>query len=353
MTDEYRQLGYDTSNDMIRHDSCRGLGEYARAALHIRNAGAGRLRMGQMMFDEGNFAWAAANWLSAAACFDLATDPKQMREALDRAKRLFEDGKIPPERRDLHESLKEREEEFKALERKLNQFGQDAGRVTGQEALDWLLGQIRNLPGSPRLHVAIALRAGQCGQLPLAFAHLEWAETFAPEDPEIGALRVRLTIASGDLRRGIEMGRTLLGANPQLDHLRILLAQASTSRPDTQRSDWEEAIEMLRPLTDITSADVHGRLLALALVTILQHGLGHEAEYHLFLSSFDQLTLTIQSSVLSEVVSKLRRAFPQVFPKPGSDEAPSTFGPNHRAELDSSALRTFWSLLPPVAGAAA
>lgn len=124
MTDEYRQLGYDTSNDMIRYDTFRGLGEDARAIIHIRNAGAGRIRMGQMMFDDGNFARAAADWLSAAACFHLATDLQQMRDAFDRAKRLFEQGQIPPERRDLHAALREREEQLKALEQQHNQLVQ-------------------------------------------------------------------------------------------------------------------------------------------------------------------------------------------------------------------------------------
>ena len=146
MTDEYRQLGYDTSNDMIRYDSRRGIGEYAQAALHIRNAGFGRLRMGQMMHDAGEFVLAAENWLSAAACFLLATDPKEMQETLARAQQLDQEGKIPPERRDIHAAMKEREAELKELEQKLKRFqgrntttGLIPGHAASQEyLLDWL-----------------------------------------------------------------------------------------------------------------------------------------------------------------------------------------------------------------------
>src|SRR5436853_2447565 len=108
MTEEYRKLGLDSSNDMMAHDSRRVLGRYPEAALHIREAGFGRFRMGQIMFDAGDFAQAAADWLSAAACFYLVPDLERMHDCIERVRQLNREGKIPPERRDLHVALKER-----------------------------------------------------------------------------------------------------------------------------------------------------------------------------------------------------------------------------------------------------
>src|ERR1700674_3025743 len=113
-TPEYRKLALDSSNDMIRHDARRGCGEYAGAALYISEAGSGRLRMGQIMLDAGDFPRAAADWLSAAACFYLATDLERMKECVERVRQLDREGKIPAERRDIHTALKEREAQIKA-----------------------------------------------------------------------------------------------------------------------------------------------------------------------------------------------------------------------------------------------
>ncbi len=132
---EYRKLALDSSNDMMDHDGEHALGRYPKAARHILQAGETRVRMGQLMFDEGQFAQAAADWLSAAACFDLVPDLERMRDAFERVRKLEHEGKIPPERRDIHAAIKEREEEIKTLEQKLNQFHQDSRHATGQDAL--------------------------------------------------------------------------------------------------------------------------------------------------------------------------------------------------------------------------
>ena len=117
---EYKKLALDSSNDMMDHDGDRSLGRYAKAARHILQAGLARDRMGQMMFDSGDFIQAAADWLSAAACFLLAADPRRMRDAFERAQTLVHEGKVPPERRDIHAALKEREEQLAALDQKLS-----------------------------------------------------------------------------------------------------------------------------------------------------------------------------------------------------------------------------------------
>ncbi len=117
-TSEYRKLELDSSNDLIRHDARRSDRKYPEAALHARQAGLARLRMGQMMFDVGQFVSAAEDWLSAAACFYLANDLKRMRETFARAQKLVQEGKVPPERRDIHAALQEREEQLAVLDQK-------------------------------------------------------------------------------------------------------------------------------------------------------------------------------------------------------------------------------------------
>lgn len=124
-TPEYHKLSLDSSNDMIEYDASRALGRYPNAALHIRDAGIGRLRMGQMMFDAGEFAHAAEDWLSAAACFCLVPDLKRMNDTTELVRKLDREGKIPPERRDLHAALKEREGQLVELDRKEKQFRTD------------------------------------------------------------------------------------------------------------------------------------------------------------------------------------------------------------------------------------
>ncbi len=193
-TPEYRKLELESSNDIIRHDARRSDRKYAAAALHARAAGTARLRMGQIMFDASDFTQAAADWLAAAACFHLATDPKRMRDALDRAQQLECAGKIPPERRDIHTALKEREEELQVLEAKLARFHAEyaAHAGSGSEALDWLQTQVRELPGSLDLHTAIVTHAGQLGQKALAARHLDWAEQIEPDHPPLRAFRAAL-----------------------------------------------------------------------------------------------------------------------------------------------------------------
>jgi len=188
---EYRRLELDSSNGIIEHDTDRGMRRYPEAALHARDAGLARLRMGEMMCAEGDFSQSAADWLSAAACFYLATDLTRMQEAFARVRKLDQEGKIPPERRDIHAAIKEREQQIKTLEQKLSQFRPaydvfvGSAHTTSQEALDWLLRQVREFPGFTYLFATIASQAGRLGQRPLASEYLEWAERFDPGNPDL------------------------------------------------------------------------------------------------------------------------------------------------------------------------
>lgn len=361
-TPEYRKLALDSSNEMMDYDGDWVLGRYPKAALHIREAGFGRLRMGQIMFDAGDYTQAAADWLSAAACFYLVPDLERMRDAFERVRQIDQVGHIPAERRDIRAAIQEREEQLRTLEEKLNQFRQECSREvisthnTRQEALDWLLRQVRELPGFPNLHTAIAHQAIRLRQFQFAFKHLEWAEKFAPGNPDLGALRVRLLIASDDPGQAIRIGRDLLKAHPGMNHLRPLLAHTIAFPGGDLGPDWAEAVEILQPLMEDNSADAVGRLLSFALATALRHGLGHEAEYRRLLNSFNRLAEANQSPTERGIVTELRQALPQVFPQPGSNETASAATAQYHplTEPDRTTLRrVFEPLIRLTAGIAA
>lgn len=114
-TPEYRALQRDTSNDIIRHDTRRGDGEFTAAATHARRAGIGRRRMAELAVAAGEYPRAAADWLSAAACYLLCDDGGAMAECVARARELADAGRIPADRRDLWHALAEREAELQRL----------------------------------------------------------------------------------------------------------------------------------------------------------------------------------------------------------------------------------------------
>lgn len=327
---EYKSLVTASSNDMIRHDTYRGMGEYEQAALHIREAGLGRVRMGQLTYSAGDYPRAAADWLSAAACFYLVPDPERMRQCVERVQQLDREGKIPADRRDIHAALKEREGELGRVQCKVDQFLKGADRFvdskpTEQAHLEYLLPQVRDLPGLPQLHAAIALQATHMGERGLASEHLAWAEQFDPGNPDYGYHRVVALIDSGEAELGVRMGRELLTMHPGMDQLRTLLAQNIAFREGASRSAWEEAADLLKPLTEDDSADPDVRVLGLALAATLRHGLGHAAEYRRLLGSFNQSAEALQSRAARDFVTGLRETFPHIFPQPGTSGAvPST-----------------------------
>lgn len=182
---EYRRLALDSSNEMMEYDGDMGLGRYEKAAGHIREAGRGRDRMARLGFDAGDYEWAAAGWLSAADCYCKGADLDRMRACLGRAIDLERAGKIPAEMEYLSVALRRRKRELAKLERRLARFDAEAARLdaAGDDpaALDWLLGQVRDLPGLPRLHQRIAAHADRLGRAELAAEHRRWAEVFAAD----------------------------------------------------------------------------------------------------------------------------------------------------------------------------
>ena len=364
MTEEYRQLGYDTSNDMIRHDARRTDRKYEEAALHIRDAGLGRLRMGQMMYDAGEFALAVEDWLSAAACFYLVPDLERMNDATELVRKLDCEGKIPPERRDLHAALKEREEQLVELDSRLKQFRIDYSCMVGStrmpmpEALDFLRKKVRDLPGYPKLHAEISGQAMGLGQQAIARESLDWAIRFDPDSPHLKALRASQLFAFGEPVQAAAMARAVLATHPEMESARFLLAQALAFRAGAnfanwKPTDWEEALGELNPLIE-HSSDPLLRLTAIALAANLQHGLGREVEYRRLLDTFDQLSAKIGAPVSRTAVSKLRQSIPQASTQPGSNGAAAPGqGKVPRTESDHPAQNHILEELNPLAGIAA
>lgn len=188
---EYQRLFLDSSNEMMEWDGDRGLGRYAKAARHIREAGFGRDRMARLALAAADYRWAASGSLSAAACHYAATDIRRTRNSLGRAQDLERQGKIPAEMRHIFAAIREREGELADLDRRLAAFDAEyAGLVAAGDdraVLDWLLGQVRDLPGLPTLHRRIALHADRLGQSDLAREHRDWAAVFEADDPDPAA----------------------------------------------------------------------------------------------------------------------------------------------------------------------
>lgn len=77
---KYRQLAIDSSNDMIEHDASRMLGRFVVAEEYARKAGMGRLDMGKIMLEGGEFTHAAEDYLLAGACFCLSRDRQAIKD---------------------------------------------------------------------------------------------------------------------------------------------------------------------------------------------------------------------------------------------------------------------------------
>jgi tetratricopeptide (TPR) repeat protein len=345
-TDEYRQLGYETSNDMIRHDTRRLLREYEEAALHIRQAGFGRARMGQMMFDAGEFTLAAEDWLAAAGCFYLVPDLLRLREGVEAVRQIDREGHIPPERRDIRAAILEREEQLRTLEEKLTQFDNEYRTLmlahngaSTQEMLDFLVRQVRDLPGLLKLHAAIAFAAQDLKQLSLAAQHLEWAEKFGLGNIPLAVLRGNQLIAQGQHEQAIRLWRETLKVHRDQGYLRYRLAQTILADSARRTTSQDEAIEILRPLVENESADPGERLMGLSLSAILHLGLKHEAEYRRLLLVFDRVAEAVREPIATRIVAALRHHMPDVFPQPHRNGAESNSrGQPHGGEPDLSTL---------------
>ncbi|MDY3560845.1 hypothetical protein R5W23_002094 [Gemmata sp. JC673] len=353
---EYRQLELDSSNDMMDADSRRALGRYVEAAWHHLQAGAARERMGQMMFDTGDRVRAAADWLSAAACFHLATNLQQMSEVLNRVHELVQQGSIPPERRDIRCALVERDEQQHALEHRMARFQHEyeevRNNIDGQEFLTWLLGQVRDLPGFMNLQLAVAHRAMRLGQFPLALQHLKWAERLAPGSTDLKALRVALLLTQGDRTAGLQLGFELLREQPQMAPVRLLLVGTLAFKPSASRGDWERALELLRPLCH-ARGDWMDRLVPLALAVTLHQGLEHDDEYQQSLDEFNRLAESVTDPTGRTSIAALRGELPNVFLSRGAASPVRTTPAPWASARDLSTMRGVFEKLIPLSGTAA
>lgn len=116
MATEYEKLSIESSNEMMDYDGDRGLGRYASAAIHLQRAGFARVRMGTIRFEQGLHA-AVADWLSAAECFFLAAQPERMKGCLEQIREFA--GRIPADRKDILGAIREREDQFLELQRRV------------------------------------------------------------------------------------------------------------------------------------------------------------------------------------------------------------------------------------------
>ncbi|QJW96200.1 tetratricopeptide repeat protein [Frigoriglobus tundricola] len=312
---EYRKLALDSSNDMIDHDADRGLGRYPKAAWHMLQAGITRVRMGQMMFDAQEFVWAAEDWLSASACFYLATDLDRMRATFDRVRKLDQEGKIPPERRDIHAAIKEREEQIKTLYQRLTDFHAEYAHLFGQaqaashERLKFVRKHVREFPGFAPLHFTIYQQARDLGEAPLAAEHLRWAAEFAPDDPEyVGRYGYQL-IAGGRSEQAANLAHDFLAKHPLETSIRVMLAQALASESGGHTPDRNASIEILRGILTDESASANVRLAAVTLSGALRRDMGEEAEAQKLLVLFDQLAPAIIEPANDTRIAALREVF--------------------------------------------
>jgi hypothetical protein len=340
---EYRKLRLDSSNDLIRHDARRGDGEYEQAALHARQAGLARQQMAAMAFAAGEYVRAASDWLSAAACFHLATDPERMRDALASAQQLEREGRIPAENRHVFAALREREEDARELGEKIRQFRADLDRKGGLMAsgdtarLDWLLGRVRELPGYPWLHVAISFQARRSGQDQLADQHLTWAVRFEPENPAFIAEAGRRLIAEGYPDAAIVAGRRFMAGHPdRCAPVRFMLAEAHVVAAGGQGPDLETAVELLRPIAEDSDTRPADRLAALGLIAMLRQAVGPPDEFNRVLDAFDRLAVTVREPGVQGMVAQLHANLQR--PTPNGSAAPRHPGSGSRAEPDLTRL---------------
>jgi hypothetical protein len=185
---EYRKLALDSSNCLMDWDGQWGLGRYEMATEAVLHAGQMRQRMGQMSLKCNDSEAATEDWLSSAKCFVEATALKPAAEMLRLIQQLEAAGRIPPERQDLLAALREREEQVRRLERRIQEFfdRQPTPTQPDEQSLAALLRQVRELPGLSQLHRLIAQQASGLGRTELAAVHQHWAEVFSQDKAKNG-----------------------------------------------------------------------------------------------------------------------------------------------------------------------
>jgi tetratricopeptide (TPR) repeat protein len=222
--------------------------------------------------------------------------------------------------------------------------------------MEFMQAHLRELAGSSKLHISIALQAAYIGRQQLAEQHLSWAEKLDPDDPRLAFIRGTLLIARGDTDGAIRLWRELLTQNPNLPYLRVKLAEVVANQPHRGSASLEDAVSILRPLLDNESVEPGIRLFATSLAATLQHGLGRDGEYRRLLQEFNQLAETTQAPLSQRLVAGLRTNMPHLFPDPrkpgGGSQNGSQPGPQSAdigAFLQNSQSISAWNLAGSVA----
>jgi tetratricopeptide (TPR) repeat protein len=335
---EYRQLVLESSNLLMEWDGLWLLGCYEEAAFAVRQAGAIRFRMGQFGSAEGRFGRAAEDWLSSAACFAQASAEGEATRALEQVRKLTSEGRFPGEQSDLLAVLREREESVGRLGTKIKDFYGAWGasgfkaRGTSEDALAFLLGWVRELPGFAPLHFLISRQADRLGRPDLAVTHLLWAARFDPPNETYAALYGRKLIEAERFEEAQRLGRNFLAARPESALVRLMLACALIAGRETRSSGLEQAVEVLRPVTGHPGANLKHGVIALALSLVLHHLLGQEGEEARLRRELETMEDRVGDPTLKSSIDDLREALAASLngnARP-ADGAPPALSESHR-----------------------
>lgn len=314
---QYRDLQRESSNFLMEHDSRRVLGRYAEAAYDALEAGRRRARMGQLCYAAGEYAEAFEDWLSAAECYLQGTGKKQAAEILSLLQRVEADSKMPATHLDLHAALREREHGLDELRQREQRFLRDLtlqGRQidrADERTLEFLLEQVRGLPGLALLHYMIYRQASDLGRQDLAERHLVWAATFDPDNASLIALLGYLYLAHGKPQRALTVGSDYLGAHASdTGPVRIMMANAYGVGVGGRLPDQEQALAVLRPLLAGAPADECEHVAGLALSAAFQYEIGREQDYRRLLGELEYVESATQSPEVRSAIAEFRELIP-------------------------------------------
>ena len=316
---EYRQLEIDSSNLLFEADRCRVLGRYELSAYAMFNAGRVRLRMGQIVFSDNEVQFAAEDWLSSADCFLHASDDKRAEVPLDIVRKLRDEHRLPPDRKDLLESIQERERGLSVLREQVRNFLRGLA-TTGfrlespnQESLTSLLRQVPNLPGYPQLHYLIYRLASSLDARDLAAFHIHWAATFEPSNPNYVALLGYEFIKLGKPESALSVGRDFLISNAgETGQVRIMIANALAATTGNRPPDREGAIKALLPIIGDKKTPIRQQVAAMALCAVFQYELGQVRESNRLLDEITDIAYMTRDDETLKVVDKFRQIVPHV-----------------------------------------
>jgi len=327
---EYRELELQSSNLLLEADSRLVLSRYEEAAFHALQAGRSRARMGELNYKADEWAGAAEDWLSAAACFLRATAPQQAQTVLRLVQQLSSEGKIPAHREDVRVAQEERTQELDRLRARARDLQRELDAqgcrpdVAAPKAIPFLVGRVREFPGFWPLHYLLFRQASALGDRALARKHLRWEATFDPDNANFTALLGFMHLADGRPDPAIELGSDFLARSPvSAGSVRVMLANAFAQEGGA--GSRERAIEVLRPLLDDGGVDVKQRIAAVALSALFSRELGQEQEFARLLRELEALAGAAPSSGVADVIAEFRRSLPAAPNGQGSSRNGGTY----------------------------